>query len=102
MSGGSYDYAYSKIEELADQIQALSPLRKAFKTHLRKVAEACHDIEWVDSGDKGTGDEDKAILACLGVSGPALALSEAVKDAEKVLGELNAAIRTANRKDQDQ
>jgi len=96
MSGGSYDYAYCKIEDLADAIQPLTPLRKAFKEHLRKVSKACYDIELVDSGDKSGGDEDAAILACLGESGPTLALAEAVKDAVKVRDELDAAIRTAN------
>lgn len=70
MSGGSYGYAYGKIEDLANEIRPTSPLRKAFKTHLRKVAKACHDIEWVDSGDYGPGDEDEAIRACLGKDGP--------------------------------
>ena len=31
---------------------------------LRIVAKAAHDIEWVDSGDYGPGDEVAAIRAC--------------------------------------
>ena len=96
MSGGSYDYAYSRIEDLASEIKPTSPLRKAFRTHLHKVAKACHDIEWVDSGDCGPGDEDEAIRACLGKDGPALVLAEAIAEAVRVKAELDAAIDTAN------
>ena len=96
MSGGSYDYIYSRIEDLANEIRPTSPLRKAFKTHLRKVAKACHDIEWVDSSDCSPGDEDEAIRACLGNDGPALVLAEAVAEAVRVKAELDAAIDTAN------
>ena len=54
MSGGSYDYLYHKVEEVADQLDGdRSPLRRAFAEHLHKVAKALHDIEWVDSGDYG-------------------------------------------------
>jgi len=100
MSGGSYDYVYGKIEDLAGEISTTTPLRKAFKTHLRKVAKACHDIEWVDSSDWGPGDEDDAIRACLGKDGPALMLAEAVAEAVRVKAELDAAIDTANERSQ--
>ena len=96
MSGGSYDYAYGKIEDLANEIRPTSPLRKAFKTHLRKVAKAFHDIEWVDSADYSPGDEDAAIHACLGKDGAKLVLAEAVAEAVRVKAELDAAINTAN------
>jgi hypothetical protein len=69
MSGGSYEYRYYHVIQLADDIQPTTPLRKEFKKHLRKVADACHDIEWVDSGDYAPGDEDAAILKCLGKKG---------------------------------
>lgn len=65
MSGGNYDYLFTHIERLADEIKATTPLRVAFKKHLRLVAKACHDIEWVDSDDYSPGDEDEAIRACL-------------------------------------
>ena len=43
MSGGSYDYAYGRIETLADEVEhrtkvhptAMAPLRLAFVAHLR-------------------------------------------------------------------
>jgi len=77
MSGGHYDYVSSRIRELSEEISQGTKerkaemsketlrLRMAFARHLKKVSEACHDIEWVDSGDSGTGDENKAIKKCL-------------------------------------
>jgi len=63
MSGGSMDYLYSKLEYATFQTD--TPLRRAFRKHLDKVAKALHDIEWVDSADYGPGDEEEAIRACL-------------------------------------
>lgn len=85
MSGGSYDYAYIKVEDMADRDGLKrSPLRRAFATHLKKVAKAMHDIEWVDSGDYGEGDDVKAITECLGDNSQAMALIEAIKEAETI------------------
>lgn len=69
MSGGSYDYFYIKIEEFANElsISPSEPERLAFKELLLKVAKAAHDIEWVDSGDYGTGRELDSIKEALGV-----------------------------------
>jgi hypothetical protein len=102
MSGGSYGYAYSKLEDLAGWIATMTPLRRAFKTHLRRVAKACHDIEWVDSGDCEPGDEDDAIRACIGKDGRALVLAEVLAEAVRVKAELDAAIDTANARNQGQ
>ena len=63
MSGGHYNYVYSQVESI--HIDCKTPLRRAFSRHLGLVAKALHDIEWVDSGDYGPGDEVKAIEACL-------------------------------------
>ena len=95
MSGGSYDYAYSRIGQLADEIKPTSDLRRAFIKHLHLVAQACHDIEWVDSGDYSEGREDEAIRECLGKSANALVLSECIEVAKKALSELQAAIKQA-------
>jgi hypothetical protein len=65
MSGGSMNYIYSKLEYEANFRQD-TPERRAFAKHLELVIKALHDIEWVDSGDYGPGDENKAIRACLG------------------------------------
>lgn len=64
MSGGSMNYLYSKLDYDAT-FHTNTPERRAFRQHLVKVAKALHDIEWVDSGDYRTGDENAAIRACL-------------------------------------
>jgi hypothetical protein len=66
MSGGSMGYLYRCLEWQAEFAQD-TPERIAFARHLELVAKALHDIEWVDSGDYGPGDENEAIRACLGV-----------------------------------
>lgn len=79
MSGGSMNYLYRRVEDAADNIETgrdydlyddytprpVDPKRLAFAAHLRLVAKALHDIEWVDSGDCVPGDEHDAIDACL-------------------------------------
>lgn len=57
MSGGSLDCEFGRIEDLADTIErrARKPLHRAFAAHLRKVAKAAHDLEWVWSGDSSDG-----------------------------------------------
>ena len=64
MSGGSMNYLYAKVLHCAD-FPLDTPEREAFAKHLKLVAQALHDIEWVDSGDYGPGDENAAIRACL-------------------------------------
>lgn len=78
MSGDSYGYEFQRIYDLADQIRRFSQdptpdgvnveLRLKFASHLDLVAEAAHDIEWVDSCDYGPGREDAAIERVLGFS----------------------------------
>lgn len=58
------NYLYSRLDYDAT-FHTNTPERRAFKEHLVKVAKALHDIEWVDSGDFGPGDENAAIRACL-------------------------------------
>lgn len=73
MSGGEYEYAYSRVGIVADEIaehEPITPLRAAFVAHLRLVAKALHDIEWVDSCDMSPGEEEAAIRAVLAVDQP--------------------------------
>lgn len=71
MSGGSYDYAYRHVEDMADSLRAEgscgaapAALRELFREHLRHVAEAMHAIEWNDSCD-GDSREEELIIRCL-------------------------------------
>lgn len=62
MSGGSYNYAFLKIDDLANEIRTNNdPKRIAFVDLLKKVSDAAHAIEWEDSGDTGKEGTDKAI-----------------------------------------
>lgn len=82
MSGGSYDYAFQKINDFAEalegerQIDDCRPwpddidaenraLRKAFAAHLRLVSDAMKAIEWVDSSDCSPPHDVEAIRAVL-------------------------------------
>jgi hypothetical protein len=62
MSGGAYDYAYIKVEDMARELEKhKDPLRRAFAEHLFSVSKAMYDVEWVDSGDYSPGAEHEAI-----------------------------------------
>jgi len=67
MSGGSLDYIYHKVEDVAQTLSdnKNTPLQRAFGEHLFKIAKALHDVEWVISGDYGNGDDEKAIKEVL-------------------------------------
>lgn len=101
MSGGSYNYAFSHIDDLASSIRdhggcgpdyAASPtLRRAFKAHLEKVAAACRAIEWNDSGD-GDPRETELIEACLS---PTAELVQAIADAQAAARALERAQKKA-------
>ena len=65
MSGGSMNYFYRKLLWECD-FEETTPMRVAFSRHLLKVAVALKAIEWVDSGDRGPGDEDEPIAEVLG------------------------------------
>jgi hypothetical protein len=58
MSGGSYDYKYKELENLAALLDPQprdekQPIRKRLGSALLEIAQQCHDVEWVDSGDYG-------------------------------------------------
>lgn len=84
MSGGSMNYLYSKVQYEAN-FELGTPERRAFKAHLDKVIRALHDIEWVDSGDYGAGDENASIRACLPKGATLEAALEAAKEARDAL-----------------
>ena len=90
MSGGSMNYLYSRLDDAT--FLTNTPERKAFAKHLRLVANALHDIEWVDSSDYGLGDENEAIRACLG---DALVLEAAIEQAHEAAKVLRAELERA-------
>jgi len=63
MSGGSLDYLHHKVDEVANELQDKrnTPLQITFGEHLKKVAKALHDVEWVQSSDYDCGDDEEAI-----------------------------------------
>ena len=87
MSGGSYNYAYSKIDDFRYDLSksANTPERKAFVKLLEKVSEAARAIEWNDSGDGA--DESTAIMKCLAPSAVIEAAIESARAAVKELQE---------------
>lgn len=96
MSGGSYEYFHYRIEEVAKEIamrHSRSAPHRAFAALLMKVAKAMHDVEWVDSGDMGPGDDLEAIQACLSNTDELQAAVEQAKEAmislEKALARLD-------------
>lgn len=98
MSGGSWNYCYSSMQEASDRlVNESAPERRALGRLMSKIAKAMHDIEWVDSGDCGEGSDTSAIVEALG--GPkaaaALELSELIKDGQKIAHEIYSAIRQA-------
>ena len=86
MSGGSWEYFYYQLEEIADRLleEGGCPHRIAFGNHLELCVKALHDIEWVDSGDKGSGDEIKAIRDVLGDTVDYMVL-EVLQESAKVI-----------------
>lgn len=89
MSGGAYNYAYSRIEDFAYELErrANTPARKAFLRLLHKVSAAAKAIEWNDSGD-GACDESELICAALGKDHHALCLEELKADAKSLIEQL--------------
>lgn len=86
MSGGSWDYFYYKLEEVAEKLSWQdNPLRKAMGKKLKEAAAALHDIEWVDSSDYGEGDDVKAIKKFLGKNPEGIIAQEQVKRIKKLL-----------------
>lgn len=65
-------------------------VREMFREHLRKVAKAMRAIEWNDSCD-GASDEQDLILACLNGGESVAALDRVLASAEEALRGLRTA-----------
>lgn len=96
MSGGSLDYAYQKVDMIADAIikETKNPLHVALAKHLKKVSTALHDLEWVLDDDYGSGDEDKAIRAVLH---PPAVIEHLKEEAELLIKNLEQALKDVER-----
>lgn len=90
MSGGSLDYVYHKVEDVAITLhnKENTPLQRALGVHLLKVAKALHDVEWVMSGDYSNGDDERAIKEVLGDDSSGKAFAVLQTDALKLIDEL--------------
>jgi hypothetical protein len=97
VSGGSLDYVFLKVEEAADTIlgrsRSQTPEHVAFVKHLRLVAAALKDIEWVLSCDLGDGDDLPAIRKVISQADALDAAREAI---EKAIKEGQATIRAVD------
>ncbi len=98
MSGGSWNYAYRHLEELAESLrESRQPERRALGKRMSLMAQAAHDIEWVDSGDLSPGDDLPAINTALGKHAPAEAANAAIEGARETLRVLSDAIARLER-----
>lgn len=102
MSGGSHDYLYLKIEDMASRLEDDQRAeRRAFAVLLRKVAKAAHDVEWVDSCDMAKGQEVPAIMEALGgpedPSATAAVLATVTSWAEGTMAELGRVLADARK-----
>jgi hypothetical protein len=91
MSGGSWDYVSDKVDEAAGRLLKEScPYRRALGRRLKLMAEALHEIEWVDSSDTSHPAEVPSIRAALGggKGAVAAALAESVASAKDAQAEL--------------
>ena len=98
MSGGSYDYAYTHVNDFADAMReegscsaARPALRRAFREHLRLISDAMRAIEWNDSGD-GADRETKLLET---IVSPEAELASALSEACVARERLEAAITRA-------
>ena len=90
MSGGSWGYAYSRVEDVAERLMLSGDLnRRALGLMLRRAAVALRAVEWVDSGDYGPEKEEEAMRAVLL---PADRLDAATGAARAALDDLRAVL----------
>ena len=89
MSGGSWDYQYCQLEELAQKLSTQPDYkRRSMAVKVAQLATAMHDIEWVDSGDYSPGDDVESIDIFLGADRRRLTIEELERNAKEVLKDL--------------
>jgi hypothetical protein len=89
MSGGSMNYLYAAVEGAT--FDEHNFLRKAFRSHLLKVAEALRAIEWNDSGD-GADNEDFLIAKAIGCTQLKESIQEQLEENHEEIRKLEALI----------
>lgn len=63
------EYLCYRVQDVAEKLcKDEIPYRRAFGDHLKLIAKALHDIEWVDSSDMSHPDDEKAIMDCISKS----------------------------------
>lgn len=91
MGGGSMGYLYAHVRDVT--FTESTPERRAFRKHLRLVADALRYIEWADSGDHPSDSEEVAVItACLG---DARILEQLIVEAREAAAALAAALAKA-------
>ena len=91
MGGGSWDYFCFKADDVADKLcEERSPLRRALGQHMKLVAHAMHEIEWVDSGDKSSPDDTEAIKAVFEDLAGSTEMEVLLQDARKIIKAMKA------------
>ena len=86
MSGGSWDYAFYKLEDIAGYCDR-SPLYGPLKVHLLRLSEVLKKLEWHDSCDACLTEEQITDLILSVVSGKDVeeAAKEQLKEMEKIV-----------------
>lgn len=93
MSGGSWDYAYVKFEDVASTLlNERCPLRRALGEHLELIAYAMHEIEWVDSCDKSEPSDTDAIKNVFKNNNNSPILKTLINDGKALIVELEGLI----------
>ena len=86
MSGGSWDYAYCQIDDVADRlIKEKDPFRVALGKQMQLQAIALKAIEWVDSGDCTYPYEIEPIKKALAFNGDQAVANTAIEMMEDVI-----------------
>ena len=94
MSGGSWDYFYYRLEEVAERlVSEAHPLRKCFGHHLMKCAKALHAVEWSDSGDTAGDAWIKPVRDALGPGAPEKEAEEIKKGIKELRDSLNELLK---------
>ena len=94
-----WDYDYLRVEDIARSLlgRGQSVYRQALGKRLVCVAAALREIQKHDSGDSEGKDEVDLICLALGPGASVAVLDEAIADAERTRGVLDAAIAEARK-----